>query len=366
MAFPNQVARKLARPVRAPSAPPPPQPSVRMSMQSDVSQLDDAYEYAKQNRQADSSGFYPLEDYSSIQEDGGTGDPGAAKIARTTFDDFAYDQYGDEWDPIRQSLLDAGSHPMVSDGMSPDERDMHFQEPLYTVIGDTAHNGGFMPHLNLIETNPQGMHMQEPGFPLMGILGHEAFHSGNMPSKLFAGRRLNSKLYSGDPFAFTSAGQRGTIEQGIDRAWRESGQKPLPGQRMQMYGQLGHKNDVNEIIADMGLTRALNYGLTGEIPIEPGEWSEMFDRILQNPVRPVQRTPNLDLNNFFPGALTPFPDDPIMQYGPRAGQPAAGWNQLQFYWDQIHRGLLKKDRDLLHSFGPHIASNQESPDAPAV
>ena len=367
MAFPNQVARKLSRPVRAPV-----QPAARITPSKGISakELDSLYSYSKKNGNPDDAGFYPFDDWESYEGDEDSyGPPGPAKIARQTGDGFQKSRFGEAmWRRLRESILDAeGGNASIDIDVDPDApsgdfirdfRDNALREPAYTVVGSTAHMGSYLP--NLIELNPLKMGSFEPGYPISAVGEHEWGHHLNQDEiDGILNERANSSASKGI-FGKT----RG--QQGIEAAWRRSGETPLPGQTAAMALQLGHKNKMNEIAADMSMTRALNFGLNGQAPMEPEDWADMFSDMLRRPVDPVQRNPDFDTKLRPAPVFSPFPDDPIMEYGPRKGKQAHGWNQLQFYWQQLLKGLTAPERKALLELGPHIASNQESPDAPAV
>jgi len=365
MAFPNQVARKLQRPIQVPT-----QPAARVTPSRDIAakELDSLFSYAKKNGEPDESGFYPVDGWQSYRGDEGSyGLPGPAKIARQTGDGFQKSRFGEaRWKKLRESILDAegGSASFDPDPDVPsgdffqDFRDNALREPAYTVVGGTAHMGGYLP--NLIELSPLKMDFFEPGYPTSAVGEHEWGHHLNQDE---IGGILNERANSS-----ASKGLFGRTrgQDGIEAAWRRSGETPLPGQAASMALQLGHKNKMNEIAADMSMTRALNFGLTGQVASSPEDWGDMFSDMLRRPVGPVQRNPDFDTRLRPAPVFTPFEDDPTMQYGPRKGKQAHGWNQLQFYWQQLLKGLTTKEREVLLELGPHIASNQESPDAAAV
>jgi hypothetical protein len=107
-----------------------------------------------------------------------------------------------------------------------------------------------------------------------------------------------------------------------------------------------------ELAANMSAAKSRYYGLTGHLPLTPEDHDEMFRFMEQDPIWPTETThsPAMFSNSFEP--------DPVMQYGPKAGQPASGWNDYKFQFQQMLKRALMEERQSLLDFGPYIASNQ--------
>ena len=344
------IGKKVSKAIRAN------QPPAKLSQDPHTArrQLGSLHDYSKsRGLQGSRPGFQPV--FGLETDEGKLGD---VEIGKTTGEDYLKANYGDDnWQKIAESLLRNDSHIAISHDYIPgfghtnvrmtgQERIDRLQRPAYTVMHDANLGGNVAfadPAFDSIYLNPNHLQVLAPGTPLRSVADHEMGHQMNPVLGTIRNVQTVGALDAPD------YGLRAFDE--ADEAMR-AGKIPNIDALTSAVGRTPYFGRVTEMAANMSAAKSRYYGLTGHLPLTPEDHDEMFRFMEQDPIWPTEtkHSPAMFSNSFEP--------DPVMQYGPKAGQPASGWNDLKFQFQQLLKRALMEERQSLLEFGPYIASNQ--------
>lgn len=321
-------------------------------------QLGDVYQYASQHGQpSKNEGFYRVEGLELPnlieQKQGRVGD---VDIGQTTGEEFLKQGYGEEgWEKIADALLRAGgrteNYMGLQDGVNfdgdPLVRPIYgqgrvdlLQQPVHTIVGrGIPHEGAASPSSGTVFMNPSWVKQFLPGTPLRTVLDHEMGHIMNPVNPYLAGfpssdlkshterfdRALGNALFDGP----------GVSHEGLESA----------------IGRTPYFSSYDELAANISAAKRGYYGLTGRIPITEGDYDEMYEFMRDDMQHPINTGHDIQTYN------NSFRADPRMEYGPRAGKRAHGWNPLRYQFDQTIEDMTPDQFQRLLNFSTHIADN---------
>ena len=145
------------------------------------------------------------------------------------------------------------------------------------------------------------------------VTGHEGGHAVN-------DERFTEKLMQ-EPYSSTNATSMAS-------SMEQAGVDPDMGRWMQVNGPYYHKNE--ELAAQANVAKGLHYGVTGQIPKTDQDFEELIRGFMGH---------DYQLHPGAPTLFETFGEDPIMQYGPRAGEKATG----KAFLDALMKSLLNPD-----------------------
>lgn len=132
--------------------------------------------------------------------------------------------------------------------------------------------------------------------------------------------------------------------------------------QIKAYAQrLVHGHLWQEMETHFGQLKGIHYGMTGKLVRSPEDNARLLQQILASQHKPVSGSKLDD-----PHLTRAFGEAPIMQYGPKAGQPALRKNILEnLIKDLFPRGAPAEKKDLFHNFNK-VMSTSKPNEAPHV
>lgn len=265
----------------------------------------------------------------------GPGDePSKARIARTSLDDSLAGIYGDDYSAVRDAAMSA--KPPGAVRFHAGSRDENFTRPVYVVNRNSGASKSFVDYLaGLININP----LTGFGGSRQYILGHEA---GHLASPYFGPRRGFPLLKNADQLKASL-----TADYGATLAKH-------PKILEALANRIQYLSRPEETAAIGNQLRRLEYQVSGNKMITPE------DRI--RAVKEWARGPAVDPGRPALKVETMFPGDPMIQYGPAAGQPAEGYMRLKQQMRQILPRMDKKQaEEFLDILGSGASTSQPEP-----
>jgi hypothetical protein len=241
---------------------------------------------------------------------------GPARIHRTTLDNVMEKRYyGDVWDEIRATATGNAPPPSVRHRFG--NLDQQLQSPLYFVTypeGVKARSA--TNSRGVIEISPA--QAEQWGASPAYVMDHE---TGHMVSPMPDSDRRYSNMI---------------------RTFADQVRKDFPvlaktpNILRTMAHRLAYLRTPAERAAIGNQYRRMEYGVTGNKMTNEGDIIRALRGVLDQPPMPIAK-PSMKIDGMFPG-------DPVMQYGPRAGQPAEGYNNLRQQFRQILPTLQPRDK----------------------
>lgn len=289
-------------------------------------------------------GPYPVEGFRAGPET----QPSPATVYRTTNGQILTDNiYGDQFENMRDAISqgkDTG-HPMdLSRALLGGHRDA-WDRPVHVFtgqgeIGKGEPKPGFSWGTGgLIYINDQ--HPVTQFYHPQNVMSHEARHGGSHSMGRPHEARHGGKISEQE--AMEIARKRG-----------------IPEQHQEGYARrLLHGNRMAEMEAHYGDLKGLHYGLTGELIRTPEDNVRFLGGILSRKHKPKPFNGNQTFQFF-------EDDTPIMQYGPRAGQPAMRKNDLEAILQDLYpRGNQEAKGVLFNNYNKMMSTGKPN-EAPHV
>lgn len=317
-----------------------PQPSGDMAKMGDVpAGMAALHDYARGRGLKTDDGRLLVDEW---QAQGGSNPPPPGPVGLTvdpSLDANMARRWGDDlWPQVRQAALDS---PTPSSIRYPTgDLKSHLARPVYTIVHPhdvPAKSYADLRH-GVMEVSPH--EADSFGVTANHVGQHEAGHFlAPMPDV----RRPNS---------VERAARQGALLEALVRDYPQLVGHPA------ILGRLGkhmtHASTRPERAAVGNHLRRLHYGVTGNPMITEA------DRI--RAILDWTNGPQADLGAPTMRVRQMFPDDPVMKYGPDAGQPADGYNMLREYMRQIYKALPEpalKELDQTLRSGASVAKPQE-------
>jgi hypothetical protein len=254
--------------------------------------------------------------------------------------------YGDQWGNMMDALVDAEKNFPADNENSISRKSLGgvlkaSEQPIHVVVangGPDAHmdSVGFAhPYANWMYMNQQNPRFQDYGPEAVKF--HEATHLMTHP---FPERPTNQMFGGKVPWEANLAKAKQYFSD--------------PDQAREYAFDLEHGGRWEELEAHFAELKALNYGLTGKLTRTPEENVRFLQQILTN--KPAFGTK---------GEM--FQPDPIMQHGPRAGQPARLWHKLQqIHRDTFPRGTSQEKKIIVPNFFKSALNDRKQGEADAM
>lgn len=262
-------------------------------------------------------------------------------LAKTSLDEFLRNNaYGSAWDEIRQSLLDLPplkGHKLAPDYSASGGLQQNLERPMYVATADegTKGNTSALPHHGVVQISPEQLTFLNT--PVDAALHHEVGHvmapPGGRPDirlPMLEFKRMSDRLVAEHPQLAKPA---------MDNAVNAIG------------SAIQYRARPTETMANAGHMRRLEYGLTGNTMTTPEKVAQAFDRWLNTKPATIR-------GEVGPGGFGRF-DDPIMQHGPNAGQPATNFEDMRESFRHIYDQADPKTKRVIETLFPRVASTQE-------
>lgn len=271
------------------------------------------------------------------------GSPSQVGLSRTTLNDWLRDNgYGADWDQVRASLLD--QEPLKGHVLAPDYRpagglENTLDRPLYiaTVEGEAPGKivGKTLARSNdgVVQIAPNQLAAVD-ATPMAG-LQHEMGHISAPPS----------------PTARLTPHGVAPLDPGPLRKRLLDENPGMSDPDAARIGQgIAYRNRPAELLANLGNLRRLEYGLTGNTLTTPEGISRAFDRWLGGKIPQATAAPHkMGFGRF---------THPIMEHGPRAGQPAENYYDMLQSLRYIYEQADPKTQKVIQSLAPRVSSIQ--------
>jgi hypothetical protein len=255
--------------------------------------MNDLYRWAQVHGPARDAGY----DITGLATRAGETD---ATMTRMSLDELLARKYGDAWPEVRESMLAAEAHPSIMYPGAKSQQEF-LENPFYVLMarGPGASSGQMANAITLSPDQAAKGHVD-----IRRIAGHELGHTLSQLSSYSGHRPLLEPKSMMDELAkdYPSLAAR---------------EKILP----QFAKRLSYLSDPHEIAANLNQMRGLHYGVTGDALLKPEDRIRFIRELSEAPIRDPGEP------SMFPDAM--FPDDPTMKYGPRAGEPADGFNFIE-------------------------------------
>lgn len=248
--------------------------------------------------------------------------PPAAKRVITPSDLLQQTAYGDAWPEVRQALIDAPqvSHKPFQVEYIGQRQAENLDTPITVMSGQDKNT--YDPASRTIKLNRSGS--ERLGVSPLTSLLHEAGHAAQQV------KAPDAALYP----------HRGVVENLTRNAIESQGMPdPLYANGESLHFQVphhaGYMTRIAELLADLGHAKKLHYGVTGKVALTPEDNYNLLMGWLNEKPK-VNPQPS--------GVFNAYGPDPIMQYGPKAGNPAEKFEFLKGMFQHIIPKDLPENR----------------------
>jgi hypothetical protein len=322
-------------------------PTASLDKMDDIHQgVGRAYDYAEMRGEETPDGF-KVDDWQMPSDQS----PRQVGLRKTSLNDWLeQNAYGDYWDQVRNSLLSlpqATRSPMSPDYSGSGSLKKALDRPLYiatvqnSVPGDQSKSSA-LPHFGVVQLSPQELARYNSS--VGAGAQHEVAHVASPPGPLASLTTQTAKLNLPTLSERLLAEHPSLGKPALDRAATDIG------------SVIRYRNRPSEFMATLGNMRRHELGLTGNTMTTPELVSRAFDRWLGGKA-PVIRKGLGDMRDL-PGGYGRF-DDPVMEHGPNAGQPAENFEDMRESFRHIYDQADPKTKKLIHAMAPYFTSTQE-------
>jgi hypothetical protein len=268
------------------------------------------------------------------------GEPTDATILRTSPDEFLESEvYGSDYGKVREAMLEAeqmpDGHPMSLNVSAYGGMEKTLARPIFEVSQDPSAKGSSYafpePGLALIRSSGVGY---SPGATRNHEWRHLAFPVG-----------MDAAMARGSNWAEAKSREaiariQGLIPQG----------HPSRTHIEQLGKHAQYTGRSYELTANLAHMMGLEYGITGQRANKPEERIRLVQKWLEGKPK-IKKNPS--------GPFDVFGGDPVIEYGPRAGQPAENYEFMREMFRNVLPGMTpEKKRDVIKAMGPLGSTRQ--------